>query len=370
MKAIFNIFIYSLIIIICYMMINFSPTRLACSNNYVKKNRNLTVCRILIISLLFTLYNVFVTNGQLPTGGDRLNYYIDFLGYRENESIALSFIFDFVKRINGSIFTVYYITTFICCCLNFLAYSKFSLANKKVALLFLLTDAVLYSFTALKQCYAFAFSALLFANLLDNKESNDIINIIYIVLACLFHTSGYILIPLFITIKIVKKHPSALYISVFAVFFVFVFFQPILLYFASLLKNVLPVLSKKIMNYFGDSMPEGGRSIQIIKWIPFYFITFLGFYYRKSLRSKIVNYDLFLIISIISSGLALFSFFNYWFYRFLPLFYLPNFTFFVLINEKVSDKSNRLLNYIIVYGGVALVFYRWLFLIFINYGGF
>lgn len=157
--------------------------------------RKMPYSLIFSIAALFALYNAYCTGGKLPTGGDRLNYYLDFSGFRKNESVALQLIFNVVKYCGGDIFTVYYFTTFVCVFLTFVAYRKMPRADYCAVALLLLTDFVFFTFTALKQCYACACAAMFFAYAIDeNTPKNVVLSITYLTAACLFHTSGFILI--------------------------------------------------------------------------------------------------------------------------------------------------------------------------------
>lgn len=337
-----------------------------------KEKKKLSYIAIIIFAVLLTMYNIFCTISVNEMGYDRKNYEIEFGGYRSPKSVGLQLIFTFVKILGGDIKTVFYLTTFICVLLTLLAYRKSKMTNYRILLLFLLSEWVFYTFTALKQCYACAFATLFFVYIIeDNSKKGIFISLLLAILASAFHTAGFILFPIFF-IFLSKKMPAwKTSILIWTIVVGICLLDPILIFVARLTKTILPILSDKILLYMESGLfVEGASVFSFLKWFPFYYITIMGIYYKKKMIKVIPGYGKYLIASVIASGLAIFSIKAYWFYRFLPLFYMPVYILFDAINAQLQIQINKQFNKIVVYGGSAVVLYRWLALIYINYGTF
>lgn len=373
MKWPISLFIYVSICVISYYIIKIRYFAYQNVNNsYELKRSKLKVIDMVFISALFMSYNAYLTQTHLSLSQDRSNYLVEFQGYRYVRSIGLQFVFDLVHFVGGDIYTVFYLTTFICIFLTLFAYKKADFADYRIFPLLMLSEWFFNTVTALKQCYACAFAALFFAYILkENSKKNTLMCIAFATLALLFHTSGAILFPILIIAKLIKFRDSETNFILILMFFVTIFLQPILLFAANLLNGIMPLLSGRIYHYFIEGDPAGNVSIfTAIKWLPFYYIVFIGLIYRKKLKNIFFKYNYFMFITAVASCLALFSTSVYWFYRFLSLFYLPVFSYFILINLKLERQENRLINNIVVYGVGGLVFVRWFILMYVNYGGF
>lgn len=369
MNWLISLLIYIGIGIISYFIIK---KRYLIYQNLKTQEPKLKVIDMVFISILFVCYNMYLTNTHYSLSQDRSNYLVEFQGYRYVRSIGLQCVFDFVHLIGGDIYTVFYLTTFVCVFLTLFAYRKADFTDYRLFPLLLLSEWFFNTVTALKQCYACAFATLFFVYILKEKSiKNTLICTILAILAFLFHTSGAILFPILLVMNLKEMKDwkaTCILILTFSATFVL---KPILIIASNLLYGITPILSEKIYHYFVEGDPSGNVSFfTAIKWLPFYYIVFIGFVYRQKLKKEIYKYNHFLLITAVSSCLGLFSTYVYWFYRFLSLFFLPVFSYYILINSKLKRQENRILNNIVVYGVGGVVFVRWFILMYINYGGF
>lgn len=327
---------------------------------------------IIAYALLFTLYNVYCTETGAALGYDRSNYAYDFahFGARSTLSVGLGAIFSIVLLFGGTIETVFYLSTFVCCALTFYAYRLSDVAAPPVIPLLLCSEFVFFTFTALKQCYACAFASLFFVLMMRKRTAaNTLAALLMVVLACLFHTAGFVLIPLFFLLLSREKRDMS-FLIIGAVLVAVVFFLPqIALLLEAITSPIVPSLAAKIRTYFGAlaATPGDASPFSFIKWIPFYFITAYGFFRRRDLQPQIPNYDAYLVISCVASAAALCSFTSYWFYRFLYMFFLPVFIFYNQMAEKSEDRRGP---DTVVYGGLGFLLLRFLVQVYVYYGGF
>ena len=369
------VILYIIISLVSLCIVRYQYLRFCRHNNQesnIKTENKISYLAIIFISFLFTILNVVSTRLSSVYGSDRSNYAYEFTGARSVNSIGLEFIFKVVKSFHGNIETVFYLTTFICMFLTLVAYKKSLKADYKVFMLLLTSESVIYTFTALKQCYACAFACLFFIFAIEDRtKKGAILSFICAGLAFIFHTSGAILFPIMIILRIkklsAKKRMLLIALSITSI----VFLQPILIVFNKVIGPIFPILSYKIELYMVQGNDnEGVSAIAFIKYLPVYYIALLGIVKRKYYSILIENYNRYLIVAIIGAGLVAYSVVSYWFSRFTGIFYLPIFIFYNLINSKSKIKSNGLINNIIVYGAGSVVLIRKILLIFINYGAF
>ena len=333
----------------------------------------MTTKMILVISLLFVLYNIFVTFISNRTGGDRGIYALDFYGYRTPASEGLTFIIKLVKVFTNNVHWLFYVSTFIPVALTLTAYRISREASPKSLLFLFATQYILFTLSVLKQAYANVFGVLFIVFLLRNNGKKDLIySIACAFLAIWFHHTGYFLIPLFVMIKVKKN--SVRNIFFITIMFVAIFFlQPILFRIASLARPYAPIVTVKIHQYLrGDvlgSIQTEGRST-FLKGTPFFMLTLLGFIKRKQLVNQIYNYDNYLFLSITLSLIYLATVYNGWIYRLAYYLYFPAGVFFSEIIKRTRLKSNRQILDIGILGITAMFTLRFLALMFINYGGF
>lgn len=340
-------------------------------NNLKLKNK-ISFFTILIISLLFTAFNIFSTNISLEYGSDRINYAYEFTGLRSSGSVALDFLFKIFREFGGNIEIFFYFTTFICVFLTLLAYRISKKTNYKVFILLLTSEWILFTITALKQTYACVFSYFFFIFLTeyDNKKYGTIFSIIFAILASMFHITGLIFFPLLILLKMKKITEKKLMILLLLIISSIFLLKPLSLFFKEIVGIFFPVYEIKINSYFTKGTNILGiSSFSFIKYLPIYYIAILGIIKKKYILD-IENYDHYLIISVLGAGLVGYTVASYWFSRFNGIFYFPMFIFYDLLNSKIKNRLEHKCNDIIVYGGSFLMLTRKIILIFVNYGQF
>ena len=356
-----------LLVSIVYLFIIFIV--FALSYNKKEKIIKLNYKKILLFSLMFTILSFIVIKFSTTLHGDRYNYYIEFLGYRSTSS-GLTFIFDLIKRINGNFFVLGYFITFTCTFILFLSLKINIIKSKETILFVLFTDIIFFTFSVYKQCYTNMFSALFFAVLFNKKiKYKNIICIALIALCCAFHSTGYILIPIYILMVLYQNKKMKIAPSILIVLIFIVFQQNILQMLSNTFINIIPQISNKIQEYFYTEAFQVSSTLVFVKGIPFYLVTIIGLFKYKKLN-KIENYEKYLLLSIIGSTSYLFSIFSYWMYRFTLLFYLPTAMLFSVIIDNETNGKNRWLFKYSIYGFELLILIRWVILMYTRVKGF
>lgn len=326
-----------------------------------------------VIALLFTLYNVIVTHMSVSLSGDRQNYALNFFGYRNSSSAGLMFVIGLIRKVSSNVESLYYVSTFLPMLITMLAYRESEEATPKAILFLLTTQFVFFTFAGMKQCYANAFASLSIILALRNKGIKDnIFSILLIAVSIWFHPSAYMLIPLYIMIRIKKTR----WINVFFFLLMIVavlFLEPLLLRIAGLVAPFAPKVAAKVYEYLGETAVEGLEAagfMSTLKGIPFYIITLVGWIKRRKLRSILHNYDNYLFLSGAISFIYLASAYNSWINRLAYYLYLPVAVFFVWLMRNASNENNsRIINASVI-GINAMFTLRFVVLVYMNYGGF
>ena len=356
MMAIFQISLYIVLCLITVLI-------------YSKSGKNkVSTKKIILISLLFALYNMICTNFSTRTVGDRANYLYEFLGYRST-STGLTYIFKFVKLFSSNINVAFYLITFICCFITFYCFFNNKYANKYSLIFLLITDYIFFTFIALKQCFVCAIASLIFY-LIFNKGTKYkyVISAILVYIACLFHSTGFLLIPIVLTFFLYRRKKFKPTLLIIILLIIMLSFNGLLSFIVNNFSNYMPTLTGKIIEYFYTDGIYTESKLAFLKGLPFYFISIIGvFNYKK--YSIIKNYDKLLVLSFIGSFAYFITFISYWMYRITAIFYLPISLLFgyVYINEKKA--KNRLLYFIICILLELIILVRWLYMEFMS-GGF
>ena len=333
----------------------------------------MTLTMAIVIALLFTLYNVIVTHLNVSISGDRQNYTLNFFGYRNSSSAGLMFLIGLIRKVSSRVETLYYVSTFITMLITMLAYRESDEATPKAILFLLTTQYVFFTFAGMKQCYANAFASLCIVLALRHKGIGDaIVSIILIALSMWFHPTGYLLIPLYIMIRIKKtRRINTLFFLLMIVGVLFL--EPLLLRAARLAAPFAPGVAVKIYDYFGETGNEALEAagfMSALKGIPFYIITLVGWIKRRELKDQIPNYENYLFLSGVISFIYVASVYNSWVNRLAYFLYLPVGIFFVQLMRNVSNENNyRIINASVI--GINTLFtLLFVILVYMNYGGF
>lgn len=345
-------------------------------HNFEEKNcywskKKISLIVVVIISAFFSLYNYYVTIASSVTGGDRQNYILNFNGVRATPSIGLGAIMKLVHLIGGNIMVLYCFTTFFCVFITLIAYRESEDATPYAFYLLCLTQYFLATLTALKQCYASAFAVLFFVLMIEkNTKKSRIISGICVIMACLFHSTGFILIPLFFLLNS-KRQEKVIVLYFLMLLIIALFFKPIMIMAGTILSPVIPSLGAKISEYFivSNDTTEG-IAVSFLKGMPYYFITFLGSIERNKLVGKIKNYDKYLLVCLTGAFLYLVSLYSAWFNRFIYFFNFAFCIFFGKIIEGLCLRENKMVYNFVLQSCLIFITYRFLYLIYSLYGGF
>ena len=324
---------------------------------------------IIAIALVFTLYNYYITVNSVIMGSDRQNYLVNFLGYRQSPSIGLVFIMDFVHLIHGDINTLFFITSFICVFITIKAYQISEDATPNSLLLLFLTQYFLTILTALKQSYTDAIAILFFVIVIEQKKCNRLLPYICIIVACLFHPAGIVLLPLYIILNGYKRK-SYLFVYFLSLIIIAVFFKQFVYFSGRILTPVLPSIGARLVDYFSETSQSDSSSIAFLKGLPYFFITIYGIVNRKMLYDKILNYDRYLLVSASGSMLILMGIYNSWLIRYIYVFSFPSFVFLDKILQTQYKKNTGIIIRIGIGAVLTFFTYRFLYLVYSSSGGF
>lgn len=364
-KAIIAVVIYIIILFIIYF-------QMKARKNVANLSSKVPITYIIIVSLCCTILNIYVSFGKSITGGDRGNYLQDFNG-RQTGYLGFDAYLDLARFFTDDFYKVLYATTFICCVLMLIScfISLDSVSASSTAMVLFCTPFLLNTFINLKQCYACAFASLMFA-ILSYPQSikRDLSCIACLLLACSFHTTGYLLIPIYLILRYSKKINFKVALALIII--VVAFLQPFSLFLSKQLSGILPTLSYKLNEYFmEESQHESdGSSIVFLKGIPYYIATIIGFCNRKNGKVNDEKYDVYLLILSIGTFSYMCSIVSYWLVRLIAILYFPiSIAIYKVITAEKNPKG-KLIEYIVIVGGILFFTLRSLALNIINYGGY
>ncbi len=369
-------YLITVLIVYCIADIRYKKARAIARYNdaYTDRDRQkmqMTIAMVIIIALLFTLYNVLITKMNPDVASDRRNYALNFYGYRSSPSAGLTFIINQIRRFSDNVESLYYVCTLIPMAITLFAYRIYKDATPRALLFLLSTQYVFHTFAGLKQCYANAFAILCIAYALRSRSLKDTIcSLISIALAIWFHHTGYFLIPVFVMLRL-KKDKRTLIAFYFALAFLVLFLEPILIWMSRVVSPFVSIVSIKINEYFGDAASiQGEGRFTIFKGIPFYIITITGLAKRRELIGKIENYDNYLFLSSITAFAYIATIYNGWVYRLSYFFYFPVGVFYGILMNNMHNVHNRRIIGFMTLGLQLALTVRFLALTYINYGGF
>lgn len=361
------IFFYSIIVALLYYPVRLRASKIkSLESNKIK----ISTLHIFLVSIMFSWFNKYVSFGKTISGGDRLNYLQDFNG-RLTGYIGFDTFIKLSHLITDNFYYVLYAITFICCTAVLFAFRASEDSTPGNLFILFCTPLVFNTFSGLKQVFACAFASIMFAALSKSKSTKrDFICITSIILACSFHTTGYLLIPIFIALRF-SNHINFKIIIV-AIIIIALFLQPVSLFIANHTASIFPNLSNKLNEYFmeGSTHDTDGSAIAFVKGLPYYIVTILGFINRKNNKENIEKYDMYLLILSIGSISYACSIVSYWLIRLISVLFFPiSIAIYKIISSEKNPK-NRLMEYIIVVGGIAFFTIRSLTLNILNYGGY
>ncbi len=337
------------------------------------KGPKLTIISVIIISLLYGLFNIIATKTSSVIGGDRQNYIYDYTGVRSSSSDGLNLVISFFNIFTNDYLVFFYASTIIVVFITLLAYRISEHTTPKTLLFLLCTQYVSFTLSVLKQSYANAFAALSISVALNEKTTkNKILCAIFVYLSILFHHTAFILIPICI-ILCKKQRKRSLYFYLTAIILFIIFLEPILTITSNISSHIAPVISVKINSYLLENATESGLRPEnlttAIKGIPFYVLTIAGFMSRKKLLKEQTRYDDLLFLCSILSVSYLLTVFNGWIYRFSYIFLLSAGMLYTYIRSTLNKKTNICIFSILTIGILSYLTIRYIALSFLLYGG-
>lgn len=332
---------------------------------YNSGRKKLSVISLLIVSLIWVMFNIYMTSNHISLGGDWDNYRAVFNGSWESPSVGLRYLMKAVRKLGGSIYTLSRFSTFICVLITLIAYRESKTATPRSLLLLFMTEYFYLTMALLKQTFTNAFATLFFVlQLKEPDKKRDVVSIVLIFFAYLFHPTGFILVPLFFALRMPKNKRTILIYGV-ALIVMAIIFEPMMIMIGKILLPIIPTLGLKIAQYFNNvNADTNSISLTFIKAVPETLIVLLGLYKRKYLVKRIKNYDNYLFIAMTGVFFYLMSIYSTWIYRMIYLFHFLLFVFFDAILENLTIKSNRNIIFFIVFTMLATLLYRFIYLSF------
>ena len=326
----------------------------------------------ILLAVLFCLYNKFITGVQSRLTGDRMNYYIDFIYGRSTGFVLFDNFLKFIKSFTTDFSILLALVTLICCFFMFFALCLSKYCSAEAVLFLASSYFVFVTLTALKQSPVCAIAAMVFVLTVERKGIfYDVLSILLIIVSCSLHSTGFMLIPLFLLLKLNYKNKMRTTILMIVLVIAFIFFQPAVQFISTRFANVIPIFGERVSGYLANeiTVDAGEKSgFVILKGIPYYILVVIGLIDRK-LHSGNPHYDKYLILSVIGAISAMLSIYSYWYIRISYLFYLPFYVLFSMVLSKRKGKD-RIILIVLIIGSLAFFTFRSVILNYVNYGGY
>lgn len=341
------------------------------SKKYYKTNDKLPIIVILFLCMFFGVYSIIC--GKYPYASDRLNFAFRFESdiyteFVKNESYGLyileSVLHFFTYEPKVLFFTVAFFYMFII----LFAYKKCKLMQPYSLLFLLITTYPIYGLYMLKQALAMAFVTLAFSYYQEKK----IKSLICLIIAILFHEVAWIMIPLFIMMKLYSRNIISKKIIYLILIIIVLFFSQLNSYLVAVTIKILPSLGyqlKAYLNSSDSSIISGNNLMTIFKGIPFYSIFLYGLLNKNKFLDDRKRYDIYMFWTFILSITIILSKYMYWMYRFGLLLYFPVSIFAFEIYKKLSKKNDRCIYLLLTYGISLYLSIRLWFQYYFLYGG-
>lgn len=331
----------------------------------------ITLCKAFLLCSLMGGYAVIC--GQKPYYSDRENYAFRFASdgwanWVKEDSIGL-YLFEKVLHV----FTyhpdvLFFAVAFTVLALTIWAYNLYGEREPYGMLLLTMSLYCLYSTFLLKQMFAVAIGNLAVVLFCQKKYVRTCL---FVCLACCFHESSFILIPLLLGMRF-SNYKSVRLLEYMALIVGIFFFTPLSRVVCAWLIQVFPAFETQISTYLDASGSITGSGLHlatVFKGIPVFAISIYGVLYRKRLKCMIENYHMWMIMSIFCSMTYMLSAYMYWMWRFGCFCY-----FFVFMYAAQMIKAKACLHYRylfkwIVSGTLGLLLLKELVQFYFLYGG-
>lgn len=354
---------YTICIIVVYYIsknqyyINIQKHKLATSHK-------LSWINIAIFTAFFVGINYLYTyHSGLPMPGDRINYEY---GYNTgvSPSIGLLAIHSLGRYLNFDFNGFALLITILSVPLVFSSYKYARGGMPLMLLFFLLTPYIINGFDNFKQTFTNGFACVFFAlTSYAPSVKNDIWCITVIIIASLFHPTGFILIIFYVIyrLNIKIKNIPLLFLGILIST---ALMSEIMMLIAKIAGTAIPFLSEKIAQYFEEDSAMGDGKLMIaLKGSVYFYITAMLVANRRLLKDKITNYSFYLIICCFVCMLFLLSYYNIWMPRMAELFFFP---IMLCWAESIRFIPNKKINIAITCFLTGFFTYRLMWMTYVN----
>lgn len=318
---------------------------------------------VLFTILIVWINYIYTYSPEFSMPGDRRNYSYD---YDRNISVSsgLLSIYSLARYLNFDFNSLALLVTSLSIPLVFIAYKYAKGATPLMLLFFFLTAYVINGFDNFKQTFTNAFACIFFAlTTFGPSFKNDILCIGAVILACMFHPTGFILI-LFYAIYRFNIRTGNNVALLLCVVLCTMFMQEIMMLIAQLVGGAMPFLTDKILQYFAEGSDMGeGKLMVALKGSVYFYITAMLIIHKKFLATKIYNFDLYLIVGYFICSLYLLSYYNVWMPRMAELFFFP---MMLCWARSIRFLPNKALNIFITCFLTGFFTYRLMWLSYVN----
>lgn len=329
------IYIFKIALIVIYILCVFAVAK----REYLKKNK-FPIIYIIAFSLLFGILSY---NCGSSMGLDRVRYFLHYaIGKDVSQSQSPGLNFYFVQcrilQLDGSEMITFF--SFIYMFLMLIAYKHSKYTDPFALLCLLFSNYLIYGFSIIKQGFSQSLITLAFVSYFTYAQGNFVnrsikwLSVVFLlIIGCLFHTTGYLVLIIFAALcfwnnSIVRKF------GYFCLPLVLFFFANVLTFFLSESET----LESQFSGY--EDNTEASFTFTIFKSVPFYVVNIVAIFYRSFLKTKIRDFEKYLLISCCCSLFGLLCVYSYWFFRFSIFFYFPFFTFMSLMKRHLATKKN------------------------------
>ena len=330
-----KIFIYIIMCLVLYRL---------CKRSYKKTGKQISWAVLMLAAFFFSLYSILITNPNLNDAGDRSNYYRSYEGGWDvtAASPGLNWLYEQLRPISVEADFLWFATSFLTTIITLFAFKYYKQANTKVLLFVFFSNYFIYGYSAIKQSFSNAFACILFMlyfnmPFLRKKKDKILVYItipLIIAVSILFHEASLILLILVIGLSVWENAFARKIGWILMIVFVVIFPYIVDMLYSNI-GEISENLEDQTSQYAENSSSLSGNILKLLKGVPFYIITTIGFLKHKVLATKIVNYDRYLFLSAVVSIVFFLSIFNTWYFRFGMFVYMPVF----VLAANIYDKS-------------------------------
>lgn len=289
--------------------------------------------------------------------------------FNPSASLGIYYIQKFLWSMTDNPYVFFFVSGTLFALFIILAYEAIDDISPVYFVLIGASQCYLYGLYQIKQAMAFAIGGLAIILLLEQKKK--ISSALLIAVAMCFHETAYILIPIYI-LAIFSDKKWIRYLAYIGIVITTIGFRSVSGVAVKYISQYVPSLAAQMAQYMdssGSLSVGDSRFIVIFKGIPFYFLTWFAYNKRNELKSKIDNYDIYFLISIVVSATALIAGWDIWMFRFGELLYLPLFAYAGKIWDNLENKrSKQFFMYLFVLL-LAFFTYRKIIISYFNNGG-